>query len=217
MEPTPQQIAKWNAFVSRHENRTRKGVQRLIYAAELASKLQALLNDLNVQQTVFDNTDGAEVEAIVDIYNRLDRSISKVQLQTYGLRFTNGDIDIMAPPDTAHEEIMGDEIEGYGALFIIIGVGMIVVGLALKVSEHLESREKVENNKIKERIANLISSAPELADDIQAAIKQFSIDNEPLAKKAGLLDTLLGSGSGIALAIALGLGVVLFAFMKGRK
>ena len=217
MEPTSQQIAKWNAFVSRHENRTRKGVRRLIYAAELASKLQVLLNDLNVQQTVFDNTDGAEVEAIVDIYNRLDRSISKVKLQTYGLRFTNGDIDIMAPPDTTHEEIMGDEIEGYGALFIIIGVGMIVVGVALKVSEHLERREGLENNKIKERIANLIVSAPELADDIQAAIKQFTTDNKPLAKKAGLLDTLLGAGSGMALAVALGLGVVLFAFMKGRK
>lgn len=222
-EATPQQIALYERTTARFQNRTRPKIERLIYTRDYCQKLQALFNDLNVPITVWTASDDGQIKNILDMYNRLDRCFGKVQMQVYGVRFVNNnnDFDIMAPAHMNAEQITDDEIhimETFGAVgLIIIGVGLIVAGLTLKVVDHLDERETTKRLDIRARIAEAMAKVPELAPQIQSTIEQFKHEEKELSDKAGLTDLLFGSKGGVMIAAALGIGVLLFAFMKGRK
>lgn len=220
-EPTPAQIAEWENFVSYFDAKLGPKLLRLKAIAEVSSRLQTLLNSIGADISIFDKDDASEVDAIFDLYNRMSNSINKVKAETYGVNFINGDIDIMAPAHFTNEQIMEDEIiihEPMGAVgLIIIGVGMIVIGGALKVSEHIERRETLERQKLQLKLGNLLKNSGNMAPHIAEAIKKFALANKPAIEQAGIGNLLFGEHGKTMIAAAIGIGILLFAFMQGRK
>lgn len=215
-DPTPQQISIWSKWRNHWSSKIRPLTKRTIAICEYSARLQVLLDSLNFPANVWDDAKTEDIKTIVDVFNRIESSVSKVDLQIYGLNFHDDDFDIVAPIGHPGDEFDSDVVN-FGFVFILIGLGMIALGAGLKVSEHLERREKIRINDQKLEIAKTIKEAGGSAPEIKAAIDDFNEDNKDLAKEAGIFDMLFGEGSGMMIAAALGIGVLLFAFMQGRK
>jgi hypothetical protein len=218
LNANPKQLRRWNEWRNHWISSVRPLTVRAIAICEYSKKLHELLQGLNFPSDhLWNDEKESGIKKIVDVYNRADRAASKVELKTYGLRFYDNDFDIMAPSSMTQEEVDSDHVTLGGLVLMIIGAGMIVIGLALKVSEHLERRERQVINDQKLEIAKTLKNAGASAPAIKDAIDGFNLENNQLAKKAGLVDLLFGSSSGMWLAGALGIGVLLFAYTKGRK
>lgn len=216
-EPTQTQISTWNKWRKRWNATLRPLTVRTVAICEYSAKLQVLLDGLNYPATVWDDAKTADIKRLIDVYNRIESSVSKVDLQQYGLNFHNGDFDVMAPPDFPGDEYDADKVQNFGFVFILIGMGMIVLGSALKISEHLERRETARINTQKIEVATVLKDAGASAPEIKAALDDFNTENKPLIDAAGLLDTVFGGGTGTMIAAALGIGVLIFAYAKGKK
>jgi len=214
--PTPQEIAIWSKFRNKWMKKIRPLTLQTIAISEYSAKLQVLLDGLNYQANVWNDEKTGDVKQIVDAFNRIESCISKVDLQKYGLKFHDGDFDILAPVGYPDDEYQQDVVN-FGFVFIIIGLGMIALGVALKVSEHLERREKIRINDQKLEIAKVLKESGAAAPEIKAAIDDFNVENESLIKESGIFGSIFGEGTGTMLAAAIGISVLLFAFLKGRK
>ena len=217
---TPTQLTVWNRFLSRLRGNVRTKAIQLINLADFAAKLQEKLDSLNVPITVFTPAMEPKIQEILDMYNRLDRSASKVEMETYGLQFENGDFHIVAPSHWTPEQTMNDEVilsETFQGIWVVVGVGLIVVGLSLKALDVWETHEKTVSAEIRKGLIELKAKQPQLGADIDRELDKWYDENKGLAKKAGLLELLFGKEGSMAVAIALGVGVLIFAFSKGRK
>ena len=216
-DPTQQQVATWNKWRKRWNSKIRPLTIRMVASGEYCARLQVFLNSLNFPAKVWDDEKTTDIKTLIDVYNRIESTVSKVDLQQYGLKFYEHDFDILAPPDYPGDEYEADKVETFGFLFILIGMGMIVLGGALKISEHLERRETARINEQKLAVAKVVKDAGGSAPEIKAAIDDFNTENKRLIDAAGLLDTVFGGGSGTMIAAAVGIAVLVFAYAKGRK
>jgi len=220
MNPTLQQIALWDSWRKRWDKKIRPLTKQTLAICEYSAKLQVFLDDLNFPVNIWDDSKTEDIKYILDVFNRVESSVSKVDLQIYGLRFDNDDIDIMAPPNMTSEQILDDEFilqETFGFVFIVIGIGLIVLGGVLKVSEHVARRETFRINEQKLGYAKIMKDTGASSPEIKAAVDDFNVENKDLIGEAGLLDTIFGGGSGLMISAALGIGLLLFAFMQGRR
>ena len=219
---TPEELAKWSSFVAYFGTRVRPEVNQAVSISELAADAHVFAANLGLGITVFTQAQYAEIQKLIDVYNRLDRSNMAVEIGRYGLSFKQADIDILVPESTPAEEYEQDVITGFGITPIIwvAVVGVLVVAGVWPVSKFLEAKAK----KTKADAArDLIAADKEIAklpEDVRDAWSEFKEQNKEKIEQVGLLDQLFGSGFGSTIAMFFGVGLLIYVgskVLQGRK
>lgn len=217
MDPSEQQLAQWDSYSQLWEGTVRPHVQRAILMSEIARDFQAWLDLHGVMfPTVFSSADNTHIQKLVDAYNRIDRANGKTEAGTYGLKFTPGKIDIIAPVEMPLEEYQADMVTGFGfhPLLWVAAIGAVVVGAIFGTAHLIDTYAKSTTANTKQKIVESVKEISEMSPQMQAALAKLLEDNRDRLEEAGLLDQLLGTGSGALIAAAVGIGIVLFAYSR---
>lgn len=218
MQPTPQQLANWNAAKNYFANQTSGKVERLILVAEIARDFQAWCDVHGVMfPTVFSAQDNIKVKEIVDTYNKILRAIDKVEQGVYGLNFVNDKIDVVAPFEMPQEEYQTDMVVGFGNPLIWLGAGALVIGGILAVAHLVRSFSETETSRLTSKIIDSAEEISEMSPELKTALAKLVSDNKDKLDKAGLLDKILGENSGFIIAGAIAAGILLFAYLQRRR
>ena len=194
-------------------------IDRLVLLGNLAQKFQNWADVHGIMfPTIFSQADGQKIAQIVDVYNRINRSILKVEGGTYGLKFTDGKIDIIAPIDMNPEEYQADIVQGFGyhPLLWVAVIGVVVVGAIFATNELVGSMADNTTADTKKKIVDSAKEIAAMSPEMQAALMKLMEENREELEKAGLLDQLLGGGSGMMIAGAIAIGVILYAYTRSK-
>jgi hypothetical protein len=195
----------------------RPAVKKAILTAEIARDFQTWLDLHGVfWPSVFENSDRAKIENLVDTFNRFERAIAKVEDNTYGLKFYNGKIDILAPATMNPEEYQDDVITGFSGLPVIIAIGVLVVAAIVATAYLIETIAGDERIRLANRMIDAAKEIQGMSPEMQTAFKELLEENKDKIREAGLLDKLLGGGSGLIIAGGIALAVLLYAYTRSK-
>jgi len=209
-EATPLEVAAWDEYKSYYDRVLAPAVLRAKTAAEIANEAQRVVDKHNIKGLVFDSADMARIGNLLNRANILGRYISAVEAGKYGIRLSNGDIDIMAPSDMPADEYAADLYPaglGIAVIIWVIVAGVLIGGALWLVSKILKDQA----NKIqKENEQRLIAADIEMMKQPDPARRDW-IDmkkaTKPAAKEAGILAKFFGSD----ISSAIGIGLLVFA------
>ena len=217
MEISEQQLAQWRAYADNWTNSVRPSVQKAILLGEIARDFQEWCDAHSIMfPTVFSSADNEKLIKLADVYNRIDRSNMKVENGTYGLKFTGGKMDIIAPIGMNPEEYQGDQVTGFGIgpLIWIAVIGVVVIGGILATSYLVKQFANKTGKDTEKKIVESAKEISEMSPEMQAALAKLLEANRERLQEAGLLDQLLGGGSGAVIAGAIAIGIVIYAYTR---
>lgn len=228
-EATPMERAEWKRWVDYYEGPVTQAVVRFHLAATIAGDTQSFLDARGIllrTGPVFTMDDAERTKSLLNAYNSVGRMVQGVNSWKYGIRLTQGDIDVLAPPGLPDEEWQSD-VYTLGAIPLIIyalAVGGILVAGLWSGAAMMESSAKKDYTKYKKAILEADKQMMKAAPDVRSAWiqrrKDFEEQEQKTEEKTGILVDIFGTrGGGAIAAVAIGL-VALFAlrFMpKGQS
>lgn len=235
MDPTQAQVEDWKLCTNFWIRKTRPQVKKTIFIYKIAEKFQQWLELHGMLfADAFTNADNTRITSLVDTYNRVDNSISKVDLGVYALGYhEDGIISIVAPTGMNPEEYQDDQLAGFGIApiipIIIKGLiwGATIVGGLWQVKgivheankpEAIAAEAKLMEGKMLHQITkNFETLTPEMQKLAMKKLAEYRPELVAAGLNPGWLDKLLGEGSGMLIAAAVGIGVLLFAYSKSRS
>lgn len=233
-EATKREAAIWNRYKTQFDAKTKPMVEALVLLKNFAKFLELGISEISGQTiTVVDESQSAVIQ---DLHSRvliLDSQISGVLVKKYFIKIDDaGEIGIFAdsaPEGDIFPPFVTNSISGFGAIPILVGVGIAAVTLlaggfiALKI---IETRATDESQRLMSRMQevdrDMMQQPKEIRDNWtklrNSAIKQAKAAAEKIPGVRGLLDRLLGgSGAKIALFGALGIAALYLLIPKLRR
>jgi hypothetical protein len=231
-EATAKESNTWLQYKTRFEAKTKPMIEALKILDSAARFLETGVKQVSGQDV--DIVTDAQAQRIAALYHRmqiLDRQITGVLLKKYFVKFDDsGEIGIFA--DVADESDIfpafsdQESMSGFGAVGILIGIGIAAVTLlgggfiTLKI---METQAETEAKKIAERMQKVDAAMMKLSPD---KVKQYESLRESAVKQAkefaknvpgvsGMLSKFLGA-KGASIAIAGGLAIAALYFLLPR-
>jgi hypothetical protein len=207
---TTAEMAKWDKLV-----KIARAINLRTQAAAVGARNISAAVDIGRQHGITLPGSAEQLADVADLQERDDKLqhiIGAVEMEELGLRFTRGDIDIMALPGATDEELA--QYRGFGLVGIIIGIVIVAGAIALGVHFFMESTKIAKRNKILERRNDELLSGQALTDWQQYRQSVAYTDNqsfyEDLMETADEAGKIIRTSSqwGIALAIPLGLWMI---------
>lgn len=158
---------------------------------------------------------------LVRAVNRAKRLIDAVESEKLGLRFTHGDIDIMAPPDMTADEIAEFQMMG----FVLIAVGVVVIAgiIATQIIWNNESLKLTdEYNHLLEQSDNKYCADP-ASPTCAAWLNRKKAEGFKPKKniierlESGIKAVASSATSGLGIGIALAIPLAAYIFAKGNR
>lgn len=182
--------------------------------------LQNAVNAIGANLTLVSKEDQARVTHHADMYNRVNNSLQKIELGTYGVQFENNDFSITAPAHLQPEQYQDDEViisETLGWIVPTLVIGGIVIGGTWLVTRTIDKGLDVDffNAKAALKTIQGMADNPNIAPQIAATAKQWLSQNSGMLGDLGLGDAL--KKPLLIVAGALGIGVLIYAFTQGRN
>lgn len=214
-EATPQEVAKFTATKRFFDSQVTKAVERAIVVCEFAANVQLWLDNRELDLQCFSAARYDRITKLIDGYNRISRSLSAVELGRYGIRFTEDDFDVLAPPPITEEEITPDKWIGLeGIPILVVAIGALVVAAVWGVARIIDARAKTIEEETTQDIVKIDAHMAKAPPDVLQAWKDLKRQNRKKLTQVGLFDRLFGDGSG---ALALGIGGAIVAIMLLSK
>jgi hypothetical protein len=221
----------WLKYKTRFEARTKPMIEALNLLGSAARFMETAVK--NISGNDIDIIDDAQTQRIAALYYRmqvLDRQITGVLLKKYFVKFDDaGEIGIFA--DAADEAdvfpaLTETGVSGFGAVGILIGIGIAAVTLLVggfEVLKGMEIQADKEAKRIMERMqavdAKMMQLPPEKRQDWisfrKSAVEQVKAQAKKIPGAEGLLAKFLGSKSA-SMLIAGGLGIAALYFLIPR-
>lgn len=224
-DPTPSQSRQWEKFQARIDGRTVPIAKGLILLARFGNDAQNEITRLTGGIPPIVTTDD---ERIVNEIGRrgqiLERLVRGALLRNYGVRFIDGDLDIVSQTEPNGADIYPAEGVNLGIAPIIVVAGIVAFTLLIagdQAADRLESEAKIEALRLQKR---MVDADREMARQPPEVRRQWSKWKDSAANQAaaamgsirgekGWLETFIGSrgtmgliAGGLALA---GLAMVL--------
>lgn len=221
----------WLKYKTQFEGKTKPKIEALNLLASAARFMETAVKEISGNDIdIIDDAQTQRVAALLYRMQILDRQITGVLLKKYYVKFDPaGEIGIFA--DAADEADVfpatADEtVSGFGAVGILIGVGIAAVTLLVggfEILKGMEIQADLEAKKIMERMqkvdAQMMQLPAEKRKDWQvfrkSAVEQVKAQAAKIPGAQGLLDKFLGSKS-TSILIAGGLGIAALYFLIPR-
>lgn len=225
-QATPMERSQWARWVEFYEGPLTRSVIAYHLAAGIAADTQTFLTGHGfTRPVVFTQQDELKVKSLLNSYNTIGRILIGVHSAKYGIRLSQGDLDVLAPPDMPKEEYI-DDLHTMGGVPLIIWA--IVVGATLVSglwagSEMMKVTADREFTKYKQAVLKadkeMMKKPPDVRKDWIQRRKDFEKEIGRTKEKTGLLVDIFGTKYGGAIAgVAIGLVVlVAMRFMPRSK
>lgn len=152
--PTYKERKQWDNFLSLTD---RVGKKILANSARslMAKRLQNFAASRNIQIPTISNDTEQKLIETANEWKRLKRAVNLVETYELGLRFRNGDIDIMAPAHYTQEQIADLNLSGW---FVPIAIGIIVIGTVLARMLYLDQ----ESDRLAQKYDTMIKASEKI-------------------------------------------------------
>jgi len=209
MEPTNAQIEVWQSFKA-----VAKRADLEIRATQLTVEQLAVISAFYKSKNMPPMPIGPLLAKAAEIHRkneRLKEVIIAVELEKLGLRFEDGDIDIMAPPGTNSDVIAQYQLNGLPIIIVGIAVGVAIIAyIAALRQQNAEVFSKL--SALKDDAESMLCAEPSSAQCTEWKIakesagydrRENAIDQVSEAAE-NLPDTVkkLAMGAGIGIAVA---------------
>lgn len=219
-QATPMERGQWARWVEFYEGPLTRSVIAYHLAAGIAADTQTFLTGHGfARPVVFTQTDELKVKSLLNSYNTIGRILVGVHSAKYGIRLTQGDLDVLAPPDMPREEYI-DDLHTMGAIPLIIWAlatgAILVAGLwaGSSMMKVTADREFVKYKKaVLEADKQMMKQPPDVRKDWISRRKDFEKEINKTKETTGLMVDIFGTKGGAAIA-AVAIGLVVLVAMR---
>lgn len=194
---------RWTTFAA---GPLRSNVAAMLAAAEAAANAQLWFENNGLNAHVWTPDHQQAVKQILDKHNTINRLIARADAGKYLASLKDGDITIFAPVGMDRESYDADRYPGFGAFWVPVIIGVVLIASAYALTIALDSNAKSEKNDL---VKGLIKTSAAMADkskDRRDSFVQMLRANADILEQSqtGLLDKLVSSAGGRSLAGGLG-------------
>lgn len=218
---TPQQDKKWKSF-----KRQGRSVNLLVKATYLsvqnALAQQAFAKEHELELSAFSPLH-QKTKSLVKIDRALQNIITDVELELLGLRFTNGDFDILAPQGITGDALARYQPTSLGWIPLVVGVVVVAGAVGWIAWLRMENETLVDDyNELLEETDNKFCADPNsdicqtwLQRKIEVAYEERESTIDKIAREAAELGKTLKTGAHWGLVI--GIPLVLWALFARKQ
>lgn len=217
--PTRAELRQWEKFL-RDTDRVGRKILANSARSMMATRLTQFATKRGIDIPAIDPADEKKLVQVANDWRNIKRAIAHVENYDLGLRFRDGEIDIMAPPNYTPEQIAAMNLSGW---FIPIVVGIVVVGgIVIRMLQLDEENDRLQAN----YDAMIAASEKRIcADPGSADCKAWQVEKTETDynQKASLIDEIKNSLSSVGqtaktgIGVGLAIAVPLIAWMVLRK
>ncbi len=218
---------QWAKWVDYFDGPVTKAVVSYYTAAGIAADTQTFTDSYRLPiPPVFTSDDEARVRGLLSAYNTVGRLLTGVHSAKYGIRLTQGDVDILAPPDMPAEDWQVD-LYTLGAIPLIIyalAAGAVLISGLWAASSMMESSAQKDFTRYQRAILKadkeIMRQPPDVRRDWIKRRGDFERQVNKVQQETGFLVDIFGAKGGtwitIAVVALLALGASKFVGAKSK-